>query len=239
MSKTVKEQPKVKEVAKVKAILPVSEKTKAIVKSIDDSVSMAGVTHADIKVAEVKTAEVKIGETPVTMENTFEERVKRSDEYVQKKRELKAKLEAVKKMPIDPSSITNIENAYALLLLEERTWLESIANMLEPEIKKNGFIYKFVKRGEKALIYAQCGKPDPRDPESEKPWAYEVFLSKISTPKIAFKKQYEAYEMFPGNSVFGLWAWACGDMERAEARFALLEKGIEEVESDETANDEE
>lgn len=235
MSKTVKE-PKAKET--VKAILPVSGKTKAIVKSIDAEIE---------KKAEDKKGDAAIIEAafeqpfqkPVTMENTFEERVKRSDEYVQKKRELKTKLDAVRKMPVDPSSVTTIENAYALLLLEERTWLESVANMLEPEIKKNGFIYKLVKRGEKALIYAQCGKPDPKDPESEKPWAYEVFLSKISTPKIAFKKQYEAYEMFPGNSVFGLWAWACGNMERAEARFALLEKGIEEVESEEDSNDEE
>lgn len=197
----------------------------------------AAVKTPDAKVEEIKVVEEikKVVEPsgPVTMENTFEERVKRNDEFIQRKRELKIKLEAVRKMPVDPSSITNIENAYTLLLLEERTWLESVSNMLEPEIKKNGFIYKLVKRGEKALIYAQCGKPDPKDPDSEKPWAYEVFLSKISTPKIAFKKQYEAYEMFPGNSVFGLWAWACGDMERAEARFMLLEKGIEETEETE------
>jgi len=159
-------------------------------------------------------------ETPKAVE-TFEDRVKISVAFQERKRAAKGNAESFKEIQI-----------------EERKWLESIAKMLEPEIKKNGFMYKLVKRGEKTLMYAQHilegGEVNPN------PCAWEVFVSKISTPKIAFKKQYEAYEMFPGNGVFGSWAWSCQNTERAEERFQNLEKGIVEVvdvENDEDEDD--
>lgn len=169
------------------------------------------------KVVEAKKIEVK-------KELTFEDRVKISVEFQEKKRAAKA---------VSPE-------AFKAVQAEERKWLESVGRMLEVEFKKNGFMYKLVKRGEKSLIYAQHNIEGTE--VDEKPCAFEVFLSKISSPKIAFKKPYEAYEMFPGNGVFGSWAWACQTLDRAEARFVEFEKGtaeVIEVENDEDEDESE
>ena len=185
-----------------------------------------------VKVAETKKVEAKKAVEKPASEMTFEEKVAKNEEFQAKKRKIKTRIEAAKKIEND---VTVFEISLKQVQNEERKWLESFAKMLEPEIKKNGFIYKLFKRGEKTLIYAQHDKRDAEDGGgiSETPIAYEVFLSKISPPKIAFKKPYDAYEMFPGNGVFGIWAWTCSTIERAEERFTNLEKGdIAESEAD-------
>lgn len=184
-----------------------------------------------VKAKVVKAAEIKNVEKPAS-EMTFEEKLEKNEDFQLKKRELKSQIEAKKKEIGDLSvnaaapaimlTITVIESKLRDIQAEERKWLMSFAKMLEPEIKKNGFIYKLVKRGEKTLIYGQYNKMDAEDGGgiSETPIAYEVFLSKISAPKIAFKKPYDAYEMFPGNGVFGIWAWTfttLGGSEQAKA----------------------
>ena len=191
------------------------------------------------KVIEKKAPKEKKAETPkvvkaVTKESSFEDKVKKHEEFLAAKRALKTEI-STKAEPINGADASVPEAKFKALQAEERKWLESIAKMLDTEIKKNGFMYRLVKRGEKTLIYSQ--HPIEDGVVNDKPCAFEVFSSKISPPKIAFKKPYEAYEMFPGNGVFGIWAFACGDMERAEVRFKELETGITETEDSEDSDD--
>jgi len=185
-----------------------------------------------VEAPKVEVAKIVIAADPKSM--TFEEKVKINENFQDQKRAVKAEMEAKKKDNAVDELIV-LEAKLKAIQEEEHKWLMSIAKMLEPEIKKNGFIYKLFKRGEKALIYAQYDKRDAEDGGgiSETPIAYEVFLSKISPPKIAFKKPYEAYEMFPGNGVFGIWAWSCMTAEKVEVRFANLEKGLTAIEESE------
>jgi hypothetical protein len=155
-----------------------------------------------------------------TLLDTFETRVKKNEEFQERKRAAKA--------------ISS--EAFLAVKIEERKWLESICKKIEPEFKKNGFMYKLVSRGEKALIYSQHNIENGITEDVAQ--AFEVFVSKISAPKIAFKKQYEAYEMFPGNGVFGIWAWSCSTLERAQIRFNALEKDDVEIEDAEIEEEE-
>lgn len=154
-----------------------------------------------------KLKEIKSKE-PVKKELTFDDRLKIYQDFQIAKKNAKA-----------DGILANIED----IIAREKAWLESIVKRLEPEIKKGQFLYKLVKRGKKTLIYAQ--HPIIDGIVGETPYSYEVFASKISPPKIAFKKPYEAYELFPGDSVFGIWAWACSSIENAESRFQEIEKG--------------
>lgn len=92
--------------------------------------------------------------------------------------------------------------------------------ILSEEIKKNGFIYKLKKRGEKSVIYEQF------DPELNIVVGWEVFRIKVDKPKIVFGVQLGEREIFPGNEDFGKWAWACSKYHMAEKRFDDLENGI-------------
>jgi hypothetical protein len=94
---------------------------------------------------------------------------------------------------------------------------------LPKELNRNGFIYKFHKRGDRALIYEQY------DPEVEKTIAFEVFKIKVDQPKFVFGSNLPEREVFPSNEDFGKWAWACSKLERALYRFDKLESG-EEIE---------
>lgn len=89
--------------------------------------------------------------------------------------------------------------------------------LLPLEIKKNGFMYKQIKRTENAAFYSQNIEND------EIPVAYEVFqirqqkesVSNMGGVEIVFK----AKELFPSDEQFGLTAWSFLDKTRAEARF--------------------
>ncbi len=87
-----------------------------------------------------------------------------------------------------------------------------------PQImRKNGFTYIQVHRGEISCIYAQG--------VSEIILGYEVFLIKI-TPSHHFKgKLIDAHERFPHNEAFGRWAWTFLSYEEALERFNELEAG--------------
>lgn len=89
--------------------------------------------------------------------------------------------------------------------------------LLSKEIRKNGFIYRFLKRGGRALIYEQY------DPELDEVIAWEVFKLKVDKPKVVFGIQLNEREIFPGNEDFGKWAWAYCDLDRALSRFMALE----------------
>lgn len=106
--------------------------------------------------------------------------------------------------------------------------------LLPLSLKKNGYEYKQIKRGDHAAIY------EARDPENENKIAfYETFEIRVSQPKIAFGKSYGAYEIFPGNGVFGMWAWCYGAgsdqqraLNRATEKFDLLEEKGKQKESE-------
>lgn len=95
-------------------------------------------------------------------------------------------------------------------------------DLLPEEIRKNTYIYKFYKRGKKAMMYEQI------DPEEQKTIAYEVFKRKIDKPKVVFGIELNEREIFPGNEDFGKWAWAIANEEKALAKFDLLENQIDE-----------
>ena len=93
---------------------------------------------------------------------------------------------------------------------------------LDKEIKKNGFVYKFYKRGKKALIYLQT------DPErDDEVGSYEVFKIRIDKPKVIFGISLPEREKFPGHEDFGKWAWACSTMDRAMSRFNEIEESVD------------
>ncbi len=98
---------------------------------------------------------------------------------------------------------------------------------------------KQVLRGEKAAIY------EARDPQHDNMLvSHEVFLLKIFPPKVAFGKPYDAYEIYPGNSAFGVSAYCIGSgadsLDRAKARFEILEKAelnIDAIDAEEDESD--
>ena len=98
--------------------------------------------------------------------------------------------------------------------------------LLPDEIKKNTFIYRLLKRGEKAMLYEQfCS-------DSEKVIAWEVFKRKIDQPKEVFGVQLGEREIFPGNEDFGKWAWAPSNYERALEIYDRIENSLPEEQND-------
>lgn len=70
------------------------------------------------------------------------------------------------------------------------------------ELKKNGMLYTLFKKGLRAAIYRVTA-----DGEFV---AYEVTKIRITPAKEVFGVPYPDVETFPGNEVFGSWAWCCG-----------------------------
>jgi hypothetical protein len=97
---------------------------------------------------------------------------------------------------------------------------------LEEKIRKNGFDYLLIKKGEKAYIYKQW------DDEVDFTVAYEVFKIKIDKEKEVFGDIMPEREVFPGNEDFGKWAWTYPSLEKAEVRFQRLENG-EDIQDEE------
>lgn len=87
---------------------------------------------------------------------------------------------------------------------------------LLPAIKKNGFNYILVKRGQKALIYQQH--------ITNSLFYYEVFISKVRPERAFNGKTFPAKEQFPHNEAFGKWAWTYRNLEDAEKKFLELEQ---------------
>jgi hypothetical protein len=93
--------------------------------------------------------------------------------------------------------------------------------LLAEEIRKNGYIYKFFKRGSKTLVYEQV------EPDSNRIVAWEVFKIKVDKPKVVFGIQLNEREIFPGNEDFGKWAWAHSDYDSAMRKFQIIEDSDE------------
>lgn len=98
--------------------------------------------------------------------------------------------------------------------------------LLPNEIKKNGFIYRLLKRGERAMLYEQYCI------DAEKVGSWEVFKRKIDQPKEIFGIQLGEREIFPGNEDFGKWAWAPSLYERALEIYDRVENSLPEDQND-------
>ena len=92
--------------------------------------------------------------------------------------------------------------------------------LLPLKLRKNGFNYTQVIRGQKAAIYAQ---------EVTKGITYfEVFLLKVKSKReIEIDntiKTVDASERFPNDEAFGYWAWSFRTHDKAKAKFEELEE---------------
>ncbi len=94
---------------------------------------------------------------------------------------------------------------------------------LPEELKKNGFVYKLVKRENAKCIYSQ----------STPIIAYEVFKTKITNLEKSqqhfnklngtdIKASHEFKEIFPGDEDFGKRAWTYQSLEKALERYNSL-----------------
>ena len=99
-------------------------------------------------------------------------------------------------------------------------------------INRNGYIYKQLKRTDKAAMYSQSVADKADDPESSFE-AFEVFKIKIGKAKVVFGVELPEKEKFPSDEDFGKWAWTYTDYEKAIDRFNKIENGIEDDEDDE------
>lgn len=97
---------------------------------------------------------------------------------------------------------------------------------LDPELRKNGFTYRLVKRTDTKLMYSQ-------HTADGKIVAYEVFFNKIGDLRKAKQRwaklqskpfnpdEYEEfYEVFPSDEEFGSRAFTYSTLEVAEKAFA-------------------
>jgi hypothetical protein len=95
-------------------------------------------------------------------------------------------------------------------------------DLLPEEIRKNTYLYKFYKRGERTMMYEQI------EPSTGQTVGFEIFKRKIDKPKVVFGIQLNEREIFPGNEDFGKWAWSITDEGRALERFNLIESQTDE-----------
>ncbi len=108
------------------------------------------------------------------------------------------------------------------------------------EFKKSGFLNKQIKRGNKAVIYEVS--------DNDGIVSYDVFLIKVSLPKIAFGKQYGTYEKWPGLTAYGVWAFCNSTfagmhtekaLEAANAKFNFFETEDIDIPDDEDEDEDE
>jgi hypothetical protein len=98
---------------------------------------------------------------------------------------------------------------------------------LQPIVKKNGFIYKLVKRSKKVAIYSQHFKE--KGGVAGDRISFEIFQIRIGGGPANFdgvKSFIEPKEVFPGNEAFGKTAYCLPTLERAEACFIELEARV-------------
>lgn len=77
---------------------------------------------------------------------------------------------------------------------------------LQDTVKKNGFVYEIVERGERKAIYKHSR-------------GYEIFKIRLSKPhhkSFDDIKNYDKVELFPGNEDFGKTAWYTPEWEKAQ-----------------------
>ena len=86
---------------------------------------------------------------------------------------------------------------------------------LPEKLRRNGYDYTLVQRGQRAFIYAQM--------VSKRKVQYEVFQLRTKPDREIEGKFLEATECFPHDEAFGVWAWTITDHTKALKKFNQLE----------------
>ena len=87
---------------------------------------------------------------------------------------------------------------------------------LLPEfLKKNGFTYTLLLRGQRSCIYEQH--------VTQEMTYFEVFINKVKPEQVILGRSYTEREVFPGNEDFGRTAWSYRDYKSAMKRYDVLE----------------
>lgn len=86
---------------------------------------------------------------------------------------------------------------------------------LPEKIRKNGFEYTQILRGNRSCIYEQKVHENRCD--------YEVFLIKTRPERKIQNKIIETNERFPHDEAFGLWAWTYKSYDKALEKFNKIE----------------
>jgi hypothetical protein len=97
-------------------------------------------------------------------------------------------------------------------------------------INRNGFVYKQIKRGDRAAIYSQIISDEEIRGNFE---AFEVFKIKIGKAKVVFGVELPEKEKFPSDEDFGKWAWSYTDYSKALFKYERIENGEDEDGEDE------
>jgi len=84
------------------------------------------------------------------------------------------------------------------------------------KLRKNGFNYTQILRGQRSCIYAQ--------EVSENTVYFEVFILKVKPIRIIFGKIIDETEVYPNNEAFGNWAWTCRTYKSAIEKYKELER---------------
>jgi hypothetical protein len=98
--------------------------------------------------------------------------------------------------------------------------MDSIINsnpvkILPAKLRKNGFDYTLILRGERSFIYRQTYCP--------KVAYYEVFEIRVQPQKHLFGTIIPEKEVFPPDEAFGAWAWSFRDFDEAKKHFNKIE----------------
>jgi hypothetical protein len=94
---------------------------------------------------------------------------------------------------------------------------------LPQNLRKNGFDYTQVLRGQRSCIYAQMYE--------EILIAYEVLVIRTVPGQNLFGTWIDSREKFPANEDFGYYAWTVKSLEEAMERFSKLENKFQIQES--------
>jgi len=86
---------------------------------------------------------------------------------------------------------------------------------LSQVLRKNGFNYVLIKRGQRSCIYEQLVEG--------KTIAYEVFIIRTVPERCINGNWIGEHEKFPSNEAFGYSAWTCRSLDRAVERFNKIE----------------
>lgn len=99
---------------------------------------------------------------------------------------------------------------------ESERCMQANIKTLPSKLRKNGFDYTLILRGERTCIYEQRVTKGIS--------YYEVFLLKLKPEKKVLEKIIPAGERFPHNEAFGKWAWSFRSYYDALRKYDELEQ---------------
>jgi len=91
---------------------------------------------------------------------------------------------------------------------------------LKKKLRKNGYDYTQLHRGEKACLYELNYAKNVK--------YYEVFLIKVRKQRTVANKTFPKAEVFPHDEAFGYWAWVSRNYSKMKAKFDQIES-VEDI----------